>query len=241
MSSRRTATWAAAFALVTAFVLVTLSSQGQGRVSGLMSTELQATAAPARLAFAPYITSGIVIRDPEGRPFKFDKENNMIRLNAGEGVVFTVLSPARSDSGNNFTGTEYIALKGGEEGYMRHQGFVCQLTPWAGYVQDTAPNGELAFDYAWKFVPSGNNTFKVKNKYGGGYFLGYNAEGDDIRIVQVAEADAMKFTIDGNPGPAVATPAVAATTAASVITTTPPPSTPPATTPPPRGPFPTTL
>eukprot|EP00961_Rhodomonas_salina_P213660 2885464-Rhodomonas_salina.1 len=63
------------------------------------------------LPFAPFVRRGLVILDPEGRPLRFDRERNVIRLTEGEELVLDVVSPARSDKRNKYDGTEYVALK----------------------------------------------------------------------------------------------------------------------------------
>jgi len=58
---------------------------------------------------------------------------------------------------------------------MRHTGFIIYLHPFT-------PNN---FDFAWYLEPDGNG-FNIFNEYGGGTYLGYNPETDELMIVPPA-------------------------------------------------------
>jgi len=154
--------------------------------------------------YAPYIRNGLQLRHVDGRAVKWDRGSGMVRLNSGEDMSFDILAPPRSDSTRSYEGTDYVALKhSSEDRYFRHGGYVLHMDPWATYVSQTeGSSSSLAYDFAWKFLDQGDDTFVIFNDFGGGWYLGYDAGSDLLRIVPSGDARILHVSIDSVLSPA---------------------------------------
>lgn len=133
------------------------------------------TGSPTVIADPVRVSTGIVIRHPNGKSIKND--NGILRLNKGTELSFSIVSN-NSVYKNNLG---YVALyQAGTSNAIRHSGLVMYLNPF------TTNNG----DFAWKIIPR-NNGFILQNEYfnGAGWnnprvgsYLNYNPTNDLLFI-----------------------------------------------------------
>lgn len=110
-----------------------------------------------------------VIKHPDGRSMKLGT-NNMVQLNEGTEINFTKYA---GDEVYNSRNDNIALFKDSNNLFsLRHTGYVLYLHPFS-------PNN---FDFAWYFEPDGNG-FNIYNEYGGGMYIGYDANNDQLRIV----------------------------------------------------------
>ena len=110
------------------------------------------------------------ITHPDGRVWKYDIANDRIRLNTGTPIELSTYDDP-SVYNNNIN---YVGLRDSLTGtFIRHAGFNLHSNSFV------ANN----YDFAWLFKYNQDDTFKVFNAYGGGYYIGYDADTDSVLIV----------------------------------------------------------
>ena len=110
------------------------------------------------------------ITHPDGRVWNYDIANDRIRLNTGTPIELSTYDDP-SVYNNNIN---YVGLRDSLTGtFIRHAGFNLHSNSFV------ANN----YDFAWLFKYNEDDTFKLFNAYGGGYYIGYNADTDSVLIV----------------------------------------------------------
>jgi hypothetical protein len=111
----------------------------------------------------------LLFSHPDGRTWKLDGE--AVRLNTGVELQLTVIensSVYKNEDGFFALYHQNTSL------YLRHGGYRMFLIDYLI---------ENHLDFAWKLLPKGNNTYDIFNDYGGGWYVGYWEEADEVRIV----------------------------------------------------------
>jgi hypothetical protein len=105
-----------------------------------------------------------------------DGSNNVTLNNSGRELVIQVESPAGIYTDSN---GPYYALKDGVSGlYLRHSVMKLHLSAF----------GAGSYDFAFKIIGVGSNTYKLYNAYNGGTYVGYDGANVAIRNDTLATA-----------------------------------------------------
>lgn len=124
-------------------------------------------------AFHKKTRSAFTLNHPDGRFIKFDPSNNMLRLNGGDTVYWTKYT--QTDVYGSDMGLFGLFKNGDRNQAMRHTGFVMFAHPFKNH-----------FDWAWFFIYNTDNNsegYYIFNAYGGGHYVGYDQDNDQLRIV----------------------------------------------------------
>lgn len=112
---------------------------------------------------------GIQIRHPDGRPWKVGG-NNALQLNTGNAMTVDIFNNSRVY--NNSKGRVALLQNGDVNLGVRHGGYVMWVNPFT----------DNHYDWAWYFEKTDSGV-RIRNDFGNGHFVGYDAPSDRILIV----------------------------------------------------------
>jgi hypothetical protein len=125
-------------------------------------------------------TTNLVFSHPDGRTWKVNGTN--VRLNTGTTALLTIYNDPSVF--NNSQGAVALFNNNDSSQAVRHANFTMF------YNSFTANN----FDWGWKFFASGTG-FIIYNYYDGGWFVGYDAPSDQVRIVPSGDSRRVTWNI----------------------------------------------